>query len=429
MRDDVGTDIYITGFNKHGKDWFQIYRDAILCNYFNAIRLGELVCSFKTDGKELLRVDEDNLFKVVTDAADEENRRLSKDRDAKRPVLDTHHFLDALKNPANGKPFTNSIDDIGEVSLYVKFNPEVETLPDEWSFQRQPHMKVGCRSNTVLKRFAGVFVCDNDEGNKLLSSFEDEKHDSWKEENLRNPSQEQKEKCRRVLRKIGEFVRDSLRSLRPGSQADECDLQGLGAYCPDVEPGQNSLAGGQGSGTSNRLGDQVNGTPSAKRAKKPKIKRLASRPAKARPRPKQAGTLNVNALGQPGGPSAPPKLLGGGGQQGTTTPIQGKKNKKVRIIKAEEIAWRSYVDSQNPDESVFVVRGQGHERITGELQLSGVGEQGVTIEPTVIAATLADGTPLKHNGNSIRGITVPKTGSVNIRIKTDLGPRVCLQVK
>ena len=71
--------------------------------------------------------DEGNLFEVVAKAADEEKDRLSNDRDAKRPLRDTYHFLDALRNPANNKPFTDSIDGIGEV-FYVKADPEDETF-------------------------------------------------------------------------------------------------------------------------------------------------------------------------------------------------------------------------------------------------------------------------------------------------------------
>jgi len=117
----VGTDIYVTGFLM--PDWERRIRDSVLVNFFSAIDRGLLEVRIKKDGKLVVEINRANLEQHLLQAADEAQTLVKKRQLTKTEYRDglgaTIYYLKALRNPLGGTPITKTIEDVGEVKLYV----------------------------------------------------------------------------------------------------------------------------------------------------------------------------------------------------------------------------------------------------------------------------------------------------------------------
>jgi hypothetical protein len=426
QRSEPGTDLYITGFVLFGNEWKRIIRQAVISNFFAAISLGELAVGITDENGQRTEITKDTLVAELNRCA-EEQRSLDPDifRDGLARTLAYHKAFTA---PTSGTPFTASIDPIGEVRLYVHHDPDNPDLPDRWCYMRKPHMLVGSAPAYVIRRFAGVLVCDNSVGNKYLAQLEGPQHREWKASELRNATAEQVKQAQKVDKAIREFVRESLKTLRAGAGSTSLNPLNLGNYLPCNDPGSAAGAfSGQGANLSCRITPQ----PLAVRAQ-PVAKPIT---IKGKRPQQQTPAVQTVVTGQTGTPIA---TLGGGtatgsGGRGTGNGGQGPTRLTTAtthagigspgtIIKPDAVSFRSFVDGGLLQVVITPVRD-----VTGHLQITARGEGGRKYAPLILGATdVTTNTAVPFVGSVLQNITLHKGVALRLRLDLDTGPRICL---
>ena len=164
-----GCDLFITGYSD--ETWPGSVIRSALRNFFVAFADSKLELELY-DGEDLIeRIDRDNVD-------DRMESCLADDPAAAK--LDGLHtarfFLDSWRNPHGGGPIVESLEKLGQVKLYVTLNPDA---PNRVAFMRRPRILVEDKGRTVINGYAGVFLCDNNQGNRILAGLEDPGHTKW----------------------------------------------------------------------------------------------------------------------------------------------------------------------------------------------------------------------------------------------------------
>jgi hypothetical protein len=409
-REAPGTDLYVTGFVLY-PEWERVIRHAVLRNFFAAIDAEELEVRILERGKQLCSITKSTLESEVAKAANEQ--RNDDAELARNEMGATHAFLRALRH---GKQFKKAIKGLGEVRLHVHRDLDDDQLPDSWGYMRKPHMLVGTRDARVIRRFAAVLICDNTEGNDFLSRLEGPQHREWKASELRNATPDEVKDAERVDKLLREFVRESLKSMKAGANLATINPPNLGNYLPDEEP-ENGF---EKTGT----GPTTTGNPTERELAvrtTPVVTPRPARPTKGRKRPMTVAEEHI----LPSGPDH---------EEPTTPEHHGKRPTKTktaspgdglekRVISPQAIDCRSYVDGED---CILVVRARTS--VDGNLRLIAVGESGRPPPLNVLGAIGSDGTQFQVSGAFIRDLKLKKDETSRIRVRLDLGSRICLGV-
>ena len=187
QRTELGTSIFVMGlWPSPGLDeeiicevlrnyWFAIYKEQLVVSVndieINATNIEQYVAQYFTDYKDYKTGDKQN----------------------PRPYLET---------VKNGKEYKKTIANIGECSLWLSKNDSFN-LGAVARFRKTKMLIY--KENDLDVGFAGVFLCDNDEGNVFLKEIENDAHDIWSEKINKN----KKEEARVTLSEIKEFIRES----------------------------------------------------------------------------------------------------------------------------------------------------------------------------------------------------------------------------
>lgn len=215
-RESQGLSVFVMGFKDEG-NWEANLKKAVLENYFAAIDRGVLKVVFEA-GKNKESIDSASLKEFVEKYAPE-----------------TLQYLTVLKTPLGGAPQVGNIPGIGEVKLYLAHGKDYECRV---AFMRRPLMVVQKKKNNlVYEPFAGVFVCEDREGNKVLGGLEPPTHDKW--DPKRDP-----ENGTNLIIKMNEWLNTELRKLNMDTGNEREDIVALAEYLAD----DSDLPGERGSG-------------------------------------------------------------------------------------------------------------------------------------------------------------------------------------
>ena len=215
-RKDQGLSLFVMGFREEG-DWKESLMRAVLENFFAAIDRERLKVVFSSkDGEEC--IDSKSLSRFVDKYAPE-----------------TAQFLAALRKPLGGKPVIGEVTHIGKVELYLAHGKNYER---KVAFMRRPLMTVQRKTrNLVHEPFAGVFVCSDPEGNRLLGGLEPPTHDKW--DPKRDPANGQN-----IVIRLNEWLNGELRKLNTDTANEREDVPELAEYLADDSdlPGERGSA-------------------------------------------------------------------------------------------------------------------------------------------------------------------------------------------
>ena len=92
---------------------------------------------------------------------------------------------------------------------------------------RKTGMKIFERHFRCVIPFCGVFICRNDEGNKLLREMEPPRHDAW------DPDHPEKGSNKKIETEYLGFIRSCVRKLTPADDAKVLSIPGLHRFLPD----------------------------------------------------------------------------------------------------------------------------------------------------------------------------------------------------
>jgi hypothetical protein len=113
--------------------------------------------------------------------------------------INPRQFMESYLGKVDHQKFEVSIDILGKVHLTLGKYPDFNGMI---SFFRKSNMLIETKSrgNPNHPGYAGVFVCEDEEGNKILKRLENPRHDQWSSKNYKHP------KGGAALKSLEEFI-------------------------------------------------------------------------------------------------------------------------------------------------------------------------------------------------------------------------------
>ncbi|RAV17810.1 hypothetical protein [Paenibacillus contaminans] len=227
-RSDVGTDIFIAGFNENS-GWEEKVIKSVLENFFIAILNEKLVVKV---GETTINAN--SLSGLIEKYTKNDPDCLSYHYYEAYTLSSRHHFLQ------------NNFMNLGEVDLFVLPGKD---LPKRIAMVRGTGMKIYDKGSfrTPFK-FAGVMIARGEKLNDFLRKIEPPTHSAWEPDRHEDP-----EYAKGTIRKLYAWINEQVRSISITDSVEELDVDGLSQYLPDnfdasVEvdskpPAQNGIEG------------------------------------------------------------------------------------------------------------------------------------------------------------------------------------------
>jgi hypothetical protein len=139
-----------------------------------------------------------------------------------------YYFYLAKTSPDKDGYFSEQLDGLGEVELYVKRG---DGYPKRVQQMRAPLMVVSPEPyRSLLDPYAAVLICKDDEGNEFLKKLEPPQHDKWDPalgDDIRT--------SRRIYKSLQDWVRNKLKSLSQAYEGETTEIPGLADYLASME--------------------------------------------------------------------------------------------------------------------------------------------------------------------------------------------------
>ena len=214
----AGTTFYIMGFDSSAKsDAIHDMVEEALRSFWLAIYRNKLVISIDD-----IVIDKDSLEKHIINYFPEENDTTrNKGHYYPRPYYNAVKEADASPN---AKCFKENLPTLGECSLFLI---KCKDAKDKILYMRRPLMLVYSKRTQTSYGVFGVFVCENERGDKILQAMENPAHDEWKASNWRNSRGRMDERGEAAKNEISDFVQRCFSKLFASSQETALEITGL----------------------------------------------------------------------------------------------------------------------------------------------------------------------------------------------------------
>lgn len=221
-----GTSIGIMGIEND--DWDKAkstFVKEVLINFFVAILRNKLVVI--VDGN-----DENTRGAITINSStigDLMTQYFTSTEDNKEKIINPRPYFEAMTN-SDIEPFTEILPTLGRVKLYLKeFNNTTRII-----YLRKLLMKV-YRKRRNLGQYNGVFICEDEHGNKILKDMEDPEHKSWNEEQCeKDDIATSYDTASKANYEIEDFVNRCLNKLLNISSSDSIQVSQLEKYLPSL---------------------------------------------------------------------------------------------------------------------------------------------------------------------------------------------------
>lgn len=231
-RTEPGTDFYIMGFHPENINEMceEMIREA-LRSYWLAIYKGRISITIKPQPTTNITINQSRLPDLMDSYFPE-----SKDESKQLRTMNPRPYYEAYTKQGNGEKayvsFTEVLPTIGEVTMYVK---RCKTKFDKIIHMRKPLMLVYGLPKDDDNGFYGLFLCENDEGDKLLKHLENSSHTEWKASNFRDANSKIYPEGERALKEIDQFTADCIKKMFGAKEGQTIEIAGLSdfLYVPD----------------------------------------------------------------------------------------------------------------------------------------------------------------------------------------------------
>lgn len=319
-RKEIGTDIIILGYENFSSsddegDWSETLARSVINNFWFAVYEKDLEVEFTSDSSQVLKIDADTLNEQIekfhsTCPNDEKN-------------FDAYYYHDAVKNHDNETTDFN-LDRIGHCKIYLKFK---EGYPKRIQLMRRSKMLIENKSSKTNEEYAGLFICDDVEGNGILRQLEQPAHDKWiKNKDVKSSTV--------ILNEIRDTIRNLILATRPRIESEIVDIPGLEDYLPDSSYDLGLVSKRAGADE-----DEANGEETYKQVVKNKTVTMESKPLNS----KNALMASELEKGGGGSPSSEGKGNGKGGEH-SGKEEDGDGNK---IISLNNVTFRYLKDGED----------------------------------------------------------------------------------
>ena len=257
QRDEPGTDFYILGFKPSDMD------DAItkmtlevLRSFHPAVQAEMLEVVIQPPTGDLIHIKKSNIKDYLVKFFPE-----NEDTSGQFRTLNPRPYFDALASEGFGKGYEvieGEKEHLGKVKMFIKKSPGAT---DKIIYMRRPRMVVYSQKTQSCLGFYGVFFCDNEKGDMLLSKLENSSHSKWATDFYRDPITNDCVKegiC--AINELKEFRDECIAKIASENPNQELPIAGLNdlLYVPDslIEENQNQTVLGQSIGST----DEENGS-------------------------------------------------------------------------------------------------------------------------------------------------------------------------
>jgi hypothetical protein len=205
-RSECGIDITILGFAP-GPSWVDDLTYSVLDNFWPAIEFGDIEVT--VGDREISKATLPGLLERFASAED----------------FTAHLYYRAFMNPTM-LPIKEDLPILGECTVYLLSGP-AEVMPKKVAMIRKTGMKIYEKAFRAIVPFCGVFICRNDQGNRVLREMEPPKHDIW------DPDHPEKGAHKRTYSELVNFIRSCIKSFLPADDSRAIAVPGLQRYLPD----------------------------------------------------------------------------------------------------------------------------------------------------------------------------------------------------
>ncbi|MDX2261280.1 MAG: hypothetical protein SFU84_06240 [Gemmatimonadales bacterium] len=209
-RELPGTDIWVVGY-RSGVTWDHDLVRSLLTNFWPAIHRGSV--QFRVGA---LEISKENLDEMIL--------RYSVGED-----FVAHLYFKAIAS----QPIRKKLRSVGDCELYL--TSASADLPKKICMARNSGMRIyDYQPRACRVPFSGLFLCSDEEGNKLLRQLEPPKHDGWDYKRMEDAS------GKRALDEIKGWIRDEVKKLNPLFGGKSFNETELAKYLPDIQPDDHS---------------------------------------------------------------------------------------------------------------------------------------------------------------------------------------------
>lgn len=231
-RTEPGTDFYIMGFHPTNISEMceEMIREA-LRSYWLAIHKGRISINIKPQPAIDITINQSRLPQLMDRYFPD-----SKDDSKQLRAMNPRPYYEAYTKQGSGEKgyvsFTEVLPTVGEVTMYVK---KCKTKFDKIVHMRKPLMLVYGLPKDDDNGFYGLFLCENDKGDKLLKRLENSSHTEWKASNFRDANNKIYSEGESALREIDQFTSDCIKKMFGTKEGKTLDIAGLSdfLYVPD----------------------------------------------------------------------------------------------------------------------------------------------------------------------------------------------------
>ncbi|MED5018456.1 hypothetical protein P9847_14195 [Paenibacillus chibensis] len=216
-RDDVGTDVFIAGFNAE-KDWESKVIRSVLENFFISILDQKLIVKVGD-----LEINAETLPSILNQYTKGESDCLS-------------YFYYEAYTLSNTKKFVlNNFEGLGEVRMYILPGKDA---PKRVAMVRSTGMKIFDKGSFRSPfKFSGVLIAEGDQINEFLRKIEPPTHTAWEPERHDDPSF-----AKGIIKSLYAWMNEQIRLISIGDTVEELDVEGLSEFLPDKGEDANSAS-------------------------------------------------------------------------------------------------------------------------------------------------------------------------------------------
>jgi len=128
---------------------------------------------------------------------------------------------------------------LGDVRLWLNTGKDNnKNLPNKVALVRKTGMVIHCRQFRSTASYVGVFLCNNEKGNKALRLMEPPAHNKW------DVDLPEKGASKKYDQEYSAFIRECIKEIGVKTDEKSDGLAELSKFIPDDEPGNSSSSSG-----------------------------------------------------------------------------------------------------------------------------------------------------------------------------------------
>jgi hypothetical protein len=216
---ELGTTITLIGLWAY-EDVEQKMIKAAINNFWMAIHEGDLI--IRVGDTELNKQKIESLIEQYLPERNESSRTKSNPTEYGRAKCYYETWTEKFKDLT--EEYSKSIDVLGNCTLKISQHPD---YPGKIAFLREQKMLI-VRSSVnsfVSKGYCGVFICKDNEGNKMLRKMEGKTHTEW-DPNL-CMTEDDIQNGKKAMESMNRFINESWQNYRSKHFPDTLELKGL----------------------------------------------------------------------------------------------------------------------------------------------------------------------------------------------------------